>query len=216
MWGTRDIMAQGAFWMWNHGIVWGGRDLRDFKDHPIPMAGTSSTAPGCSKPQFHPSPSASSREEFLPNIQCKGGMMMLWENKNARNGREFQGKPPQHPGQEYFGEYWLLTPPFPLFLSHREKHMEFYPTYFNQQIPAANPRKCLHSIPSLIPFFSGSETNTGCLRASKFSPWAQQMGKGQGEVSPKEVGSRSLIPVSRIVLGSRFSLWIPEPAQEPA
>lgn len=71
-----------------------------------------------------------------------------------------------------------------LYFSHTEKNTGnnfIQPTSINkslQQIP--DPSKYLHSIP--YPFFSGSQTNTGCLKASKFS---HQMGKGQGEILPK-------------------------------
>lgn len=99
--------------------------------------------------------------------------------------REFQGKAPgRHriPGREYFGNL-SFSHHLSLHFSHTE---QFYQTYINYQIPHPNgARKYLHPIPSPIPFFSGSETNTGCLQASRFSPWAQQMGKGQGELFPK-------------------------------
>lgn len=124
---------------------------------------------------------------------------MLWENdaqghRNARNDREFQGKTPSRHrilGREYLGNI-SFSQHLSLYFCHTEKNTRndfIQPTEINkslQQIPHPSaPRKCLNSIPYLIPFFSGSGTDTGCLKASRFSPWAHQMGKGQGEAHPK-------------------------------
>lgn len=131
---------------------------------------------------------------------------MLWENdaqghRNARNDREFQGKTPSRHrilGREYLGNI-SFSYHLSLYFCYTEKTTRndfIQPTEINkslQQIPhPSGPRKCLNSIPYLIPFFSGQHRMSQSIQV--FSLGTPD-GKGAGRGSSKrKLGAGAWFP----------------------